>query len=416
MEKKQRTHINDSPLPTPQEAAASLDPLVQPINDQDGAPVYIRRQSSVFFVPISIVNENEEKITEEKKSNFITKCLSYMERFSGILYSLCASLLFTCSNFALKQFNIVILDVLVIRIFVQVLLSLGFIIYKGYNPFHDGSGLLVFIRSLFAAAGSISFYLGLSILPLPDLTTIRYTQVVWTALLALFIFHERITLPTIIACILTLIGVVCVAQPTFLFSQSKIQNETLENILTDNKNNNHLYGMLLAVSCAFSISMSIVLNKKLLQKNVRQSIIMFYFLLMTLILSVIIQIYYLNFSKTKHLKFNFETIFFKKDFIFATIIAILQLFPMILSQKSIKREHPSIVTVVQSSDILFAIILQNVFSSIKTNLLELIGSTLVLTSIFIVGGHKLWLDRQNRTYIPTSTEENVLKVETKINK
>ncbi|CAF4580639.1 unnamed protein product, partial [Rotaria magnacalcarata] len=36
-------------------------------------------------------------------------------------------------------------------------------------------------------------------LPLPDLTTIRYTQVVWTALLALIIFRDRITLPTIIA-------------------------------------------------------------------------------------------------------------------------------------------------------------------------------------------------------------------------
>ncbi|CAF3389245.1 unnamed protein product [Rotaria sp. Silwood1] len=416
VEKRQRTYTNDSQLPTPQEAAAGLDPLVQPINDQVGAPVYLRRQSSVFFVPISIVNQNEEQPVDEKKSKPIKKCLTYMERFSGILYSLCASLLFTCSNFALKQLNIVILDVFVIRIFVQTFLSLGFIAYKGYHPIHDCHGLLVLIRSFFAAAGSICFFLGLSILPLPDLTTIRYTQVVWTALLAKFIFHERINLPTIIACILTLIGVVCVAQPTFLFPQSRIKNETLQNISTLNNNNNHsnhLFGMLLALACAISISISIVLNKKLIQKNIRQSIIMFYFLLTTLFASITIQIYYWNFSKSNHLKFNFKTVFLKKNFIFASIIAILQLFPMILSQKSIKREHPSIVTVVQSSDILFALILQNIFASIKTNFLELIGSILVLTSIFIVGGHKLWLDRQHRTYIPTSTQENALKVETK---
>ncbi|CAF1137031.1 unnamed protein product [Rotaria sordida] len=418
MERRQRSYTIDSISPTPQEAAAGLDPLVQSINDQDGAPVYVRRRSSIFYVPDSQIHENEEKPSDEKKLNPLVRCFTYTERFSGILYALVASLLFTCSNFALKQLDIVLLNAFMIRLFVQALLSLGFIIYKGYRPCHDSNGLLIFIRSLFAAAGSISFYLSLSILPLPDVTTIRYTQVVWTAVLAVFIFHERINLPTIIACILTLGGVVCVAQPTFLFPQSKIQNETLQNISTlnnnnNNNNNNHLIGMLFALLCAISISMSIALNKKLILKNVRQSIIMFYFLFITLIVCIIIQIYYWNFSKSKHKRFNFKIILFKKDYIFATIISIFQLFPMILAQKSLKREHPSIVTVVQSSDILFAIILQNIFSSIKTNLLALIGSILVLTSIFIVGGHKLWLDRQSRTYIPASTQENVLKVETK---
>jgi drug/metabolite transporter (DMT)-like permease len=88
---------------------------------------------------------------------------------------------------------------------------------------------------------------------------------------------------------------------------------------------------------------------------------------------------------------------------------------MIFVQKAIKREHPSIVSIVQSSDILFALILQNVFSSSKSNLLAIIGSILVLTSIFIVGGQKLWLDRKNRTCIPTSIQENELKVEIKNN-
>jgi drug/metabolite transporter (DMT)-like permease len=202
--------------------------------------------------------------------------------------------------------------------------------------------------------------------------------------------------------------VACVAQPTFLFSQSRILNETLQETVTAD-NNKRLFGMVIALSCALSISMSIVLNKKLIQKNVRQSIIMFYFLFITCIILSIIQIYYWVFLRSKHQEFNFKKIFLTKDFIFASIISILQIVPMILAQKSIKREHPSIVTVVQSSDILFAIILQNVFSTSKTNLLAIIGSILVLTSIFIVGGHKLWLDRQNRTCIPTSIQENETK-------
>ncbi|CAM4881574.1 unnamed protein product [Rotaria socialis] len=393
MDKKQRTYTSVSISTSPQEAAASLDPLVQPINDQDDEPMYIHRRSSVFFVPTSTINQNEEENKDENQSNLVRKCFIYMERFS-------------------VQLNIVMVDFLFIRILVQGLISLVFILYKGYRPIPDSNKLLIFIRSIFAAGGSISFYLSLSMLPLPDLTTIRYTQVVWTALLALIIFRDRITLPTIIASILTLIGVACVAQPTFLFAQSKIYNETLQDKVII-KNNNRVFGTLLALSCAFSISMSIILNKKLLQKNLRQSIIMFYFLFTTLVLCIAMQVYYWILSKSNHLEFNLKKKILRKDFLFALSIAILQLLPMVLSQKSIKREHPSIVTVVQSSDILFAIVLQILFSSIKTNLLVLIGSALVLTSIFIVGGHKLWLDQQNRTYIPTSTEENTFNVQAK---
>jgi len=407
MEKKQRRNTVDSSPPSPQEAAATLDPLVQPIHDHDGEPVYMRRQSSIFFIPASTINENDEK-----KPNNIRRFFAYMERFSGILYALLASFLITCLNFVLKQLNTNILDVMIIRSLVQGLISIGFIIYKGYRPFPASNGLLVLIRSLFAAGGTISFYYCLSILPLPDLTTIRYTQVVWTAVLGLIIFRERITLPTIIASILTLIGVMCVAQPTFLFPQPKMLNETFQiTIIT--KNNQRLYGMLIALSCALSLSMSIILNKKLIQKKIRQSIIMFYFLLTVLIILLIIRTYYWVFFKSKQQEFNFKKNFLTKEFIFSCMITIIQFIPMILAQKAIKREHPSIITVVNSSDIIFALTLQNIFSSIKTNLLAIIGSLLVITSIFIVGAHKLWLDRQNRTCIPTSIQENVLKVETK---
>ncbi len=398
MEKKSRTNtIESSPSPH-QEAAASLDPLVQPIHDQDGEPVYVRRKSSIFFVPASTINENDDK------SDNIKKCFTYMKRFSGISYALLGSFLSTCSNFVLKQLHINILDVIIIRCFVQSLISIGFIIYKGYHPIPDSHRILILIRSLFAASGTISFFYCLSFLPLPDLTTFRYTQVVWTAILAMIIFRERISIPTIIACILTLIGVVCVAQPTFLFSSPIIFNETIPGLITTT-NRPSLIGTFIALACALSISMSIVLNKKLIQKNVRQSLIMLYFLFTSLILLLIIRIHYWVFSKSNQQEFNFKKIFLTKDFLLASMVSISQIIPMVFSQKAVKREHPSIITVVQSSDILFALILQNVFTTIKTNLLALMGSILVLTSIFIVGGHKLWLDRQKRTCLPKLIEQ-----------
>jgi drug/metabolite transporter (DMT)-like permease len=400
MEKGRRTNTIDS---SSQEAIAGLDPLLQPFDDQNDDPIYYSRHSSVFYIPATVIDDNnEENIDSNKKS----KICSYIERFSGIIYSLISSLLFTCSNFIIKQFDVVLLDVFLIRFVIQGLISFGYIIYKGYHPLSSNyNGLLIFIRSLIAATGSICFYIGLVLLPLPDLTTIRYTQVVWTALIALIIFRERITLPTILASILTLIGVICVAQPSFVFKKSKTFNETSQISLSKN-NEERLLGMFIVLLCAFSTSMSVVLNKKLLVKKVRQSIIMFYFILTTFIFLLIIQTYYWTFSKTNQRKFDIKKNYLTKNFIYATILATLQLIPMILSEKSIKREHPSIVTVVQASDILFAIILQNIFSINKSNRLALIGSTLVLTSIVIVGAHKLWQDRQNRTCLPTTIQEN----------
>lgn len=110
MERKVRTYTTESSSLSSQEAVASLDPLVQPFNDQDSKLVYTtRRQSSIFYV--SIIDEN----IHEQNSNMITRCLVYMERFSGILYALLASFLFSCSNFVLVQLNIIIFDVLIIR-------------------------------------------------------------------------------------------------------------------------------------------------------------------------------------------------------------------------------------------------------------------------------------------------------------
>ncbi|CAF0869982.1 unnamed protein product [Rotaria sp. Silwood1] len=405
MENRRRTDTEDSSSEYSQAAIAILDPLLETVDHQRDTSEYYRRQSSVFHISATIKSEcDNENIDSNKTITCFIKCFRHVERFSGILYALLASVLFTSSNFIIQQLNIILLDVFLIRFFLQGITLLGFVLYKGYHPFLCSNSLLVFIRSLTAAAGSVCFYIGLVFLPLPDLLTLRYTQVVWTALLVLIIFRERITIPIIIASILTLMGVIGVAQPSFIFSKSNTFNKTSEILLTNN-NKKRLLGIFVALLCAFSISMSFVLTKKLFEKKVRQSIMLFHFILTTLVFLLISQTYYWTYSKTNHQKFNIKRNYLTKDFFRATILATLQLIPMILLQKSIKREHPSIVTIVQSSDILFSIILQNVFSNIKSNTYALIGSTLVLTSIIIVGGHKFWQDRKHHTSLSTSVEE-----------
>ncbi|CAF3527431.1 unnamed protein product [Rotaria socialis] len=406
MEKRRRTNTGDSSSVSLKEAIASLNPLLQPFDDETSDSETCSGQLPVFQIVHTDTSENSNGNIDFSKNqnNIFRKYCCYLQRFSGIIYALLASLLFTCSNFIIQKLDVILLDVFLVRFFFQGILSLGFIVYKGYHPFSNCNGLLVFIRSVIAATGSVCFYLGLAFLPLPDLMTLRYTQVVWTALLALIIFRERITFPIVIASTLTLIGVIGVAQPSFLFTNSTIINGTSQATLTNNDDKRAL-GMFVALLCAFSISMGIVLNKKLIERKVRQSIILFHFILTTFMMLLIIQTYHWTLSKTNQQKFNIKQVYLTKNFIYATILATLQLIPMVLSQKSIKREHPSVFTIVQASDIVFAIILHNVFSKVKSNGFVLLSSALVLTSIIIVGTHKLWQDRKHATHLPISIDE-----------
>ena len=407
MEQRQLITTVESTSQSPLEIAVGLDPIVQTLDNQKSTPVYVHRRSSVFYIPATDIHkDNEQILNSNKKSNIFTKCFSYMERFSGIIYSLLSALCFSCTNFMLKQFNVILLDVFVIRLGIQALMALGFIIYKGYRPFSSNShGLLTFIQSVIAGIGTVCLYSALLLLPLPEFVTIRHTQVVWTALIVFILFRERLTLPIILACILTFIGVIFIAQPSFLFIKTKTINETLSISSTAN-NKTRLFGILIALLCAVSLSISVLLNKRLIQKHVHQSIILFYFFLSAFAILLIIQIYYWVFSKLNQQKFDIKKNYLTKDFLFATIVATLQLIPMVFQQKAIKREHPSIVSVLIANEILFSIILQNIFSTNKSNLFTLIGSALVLTSIIILCVHKLWQDRYNRTLITTSVQEN----------
>ena len=398
MDKRKRLTRTDSALVSSAETIANLDPLIQSTNVQTESGI----QGSSTRMILTEINP-----TNKDATNFIVKkSVTFLQRFTGVFYSLMASLLFTSSNFFIKQLDVVLLDVFLVRFIFQGLILVAYIVYKGYFPFAETDRLLFFIRSLVAASGSVFFYLALSMLPLPDLTTLRYTQVIWTALVTLLIFRQRINCPTLIASVMTIIGVIFVTQPSFLFATTMNINGTTNVSLSSYLSRTRPLGIIFALACAFSISTAIVLNKKLLEKHIRQSIIMLHFIGTTFLVLLIMRILYWTRLKPKHINFNFVEIYLKKDFIVATILATLQLIPMVLSQKSIKLEHPSIFTIVQASDILFALIFQNLFSTVKTNGLALLGSMLVLTSIVLVGIHKLWQDRQQQKFTTISMEEN----------
>ena len=76
---------------------------------------------------------------------------------------------------------------------------------------------LLLLRSGFGFAALSCFYYALVHLPLADATVIQYTNPVFTALLAVFLLRERLRPVELAGLALSLLGVLIVARPSFLF-------------------------------------------------------------------------------------------------------------------------------------------------------------------------------------------------------
>jgi len=329
--------------------------------------------------------------TKQDQTATSSTCLQIARRCTGIFYAIIGSCLFTCSGFLIKQLRVNFFDALLVRFILQTSIIFAFIFYKKMKFIHGTPSLicLQIARTIIACSGLLLFYASYLYIPLPDLTTCRYTQVIWTAILAMIVFRERISIAIVLAIILTLTGVVFVAQPTFLFppvvNQTKISNDLESNP------SYHILGLCLALACALSISFSMVFNKKLIVSKIPQSIIMLEFSLLNLCLLLGYHFY----NRFVLLKYANQTMFTWQYFLAASI-SLIQVLSSTINQCAMKLEHPSIISVAQSSDMIFAIGLQNLFTNVKSNRFVLIGSFLVTLSIVIVGIHKFWKDQKKQ--------------------
>ncbi|CAF5013689.1 unnamed protein product, partial [Rotaria sp. Silwood1] len=164
-------------------------------------------------------------------------------RLLGILYSLLATFIVTVSLFITKEIKIDASDALIPC---YLLHSIILIIYmkfiKPHSLYKQASQkeiLVLCIHAFCYSTGAFTFLFAFRYLTLPDLTTIRFTQIIWTAIMTSIIYREKPSISMIISILLTTIGVIFVAQPSFLFS--KTSNINKNN--TSNDYYQHLIGV-----------------------------------------------------------------------------------------------------------------------------------------------------------------------------
>lgn len=347
--------------------------------EYDDAPI---EPCTLIGSPGSSISLNKLPIENDD----LWKRISWIYRFSGIIYALLASAIFTCAAFTIKMLGVDLLDAFFLRFTIQITAIFIFVRHKGYEII-PGTGIQKFLEFICCATGSGGFFLyffAMRYVELSDITTIIYTKVIWAFIFSTILYRERPAIGSIIALPLTLFGVILVVQPSFIFS-SKIP---LIPIVNSRLRTVGLYlTMISSITSAVNvIAFKVVISKT---KTVKPSIITFHYCVSVFAFLICYQLYK---QLILHNGLTLQYILSWR-FILASILGVIVIIPNILSQKAIKREHPAIYTLLGSSDIIFSLILQNIFTSKKSNLFALLGSALVILGVTILGISKILNER-----------------------
>lgn len=317
----------------------------------------------------------------------LAKSPSCASRFSGIFYTLLASFLFTASTFVIKELGVDLLDALLSRFLIQTMLTLGFTLYKKYTLL-GGTAQEIILQLLCCgtgAAGLFLFFLAVRYVELSDVVTLCYTRVVWTVLASLLVYHERPSIGTLLALPLTLVGVIFVTQPNFLFS-SKVS--TMGHVM------GHLrfLGFAMAFACALTSTVNVLLFKQLISssKTVKPSVLNLQFCVAVLIFLILNQFYKVFFVQAT-VSFSYVLTW---RYGLSSLVFLINILASVLVQKAIKREDPAVFSLLGSSDIIFSLILQNIFTSTRSNLFALLGSALVISSVLLIGISRIFNERR----------------------
>lgn len=87
---------------------------------------------------------------------------------------------------------------------------------------------------------------------------------------------------------------------------------------------------------------------------------------------------------------------FQWNYSLAGLISLLQTLVTICGNRVVKGESPSVVTIVSATESIYSLIRQNLFTSEKSNERVLVGSVLVVISVFLVDVHKFLQERKRK--------------------
>lgn len=168
-----------------------------------------------------LVTNNDVEEEQQSVSSHPTEAKCERWPYIGIVLATISSLFFSlCSVIVKWMVNVDPMELAVCR-FVGVLIpTIPIIILRNENVFPQGRRLMLILRSFFGTTGLMMSFYAFRYMPLGDASVIVFSVPVFVAIFAYIFLKEPCGLFNVVTIVLTLIGVVLITRPTFVFGET----------------------------------------------------------------------------------------------------------------------------------------------------------------------------------------------------
>ena len=211
-------------------------------------------------------------------------------------------------------------------------------------------------------------------MPLADASTIQFSSPVFVAVFGYFILKERLTILQGVAGVITLIGVVIIAQPEFIFGS---QDETIYD--------QRVWGTLLAVVSSVASAFSVISLRKL--KSTPVAVIVMWFAALSIIVGLII------------LLVLGELVWPTGWYTWGLLVAVgvCGVADQYLVSKAVKYEKAGPVSVTRTSTVVMTFVWEAVILGQSIELLSIIGASIITACILVLAMEK-WRKESPKTF------------------
>ncbi|GAA5826790.1 hypothetical protein JCM5353_003237 [Sporobolomyces roseus] len=310
----------------------------------------------------------------------------FVDKNTGLLLIALAQVLFSCMNVCVKilvsEVQVPIWELIVVRMGVTALGCVVWLRASGDpHPYLGPPGVrfLLCIRGIVGFFGLFSIYYVLQYLSLSDATTIGFLSPVLVGLLAFAILKEPYTRLEAIVGFTSMIGVIFIAKPSFLFTPPPLDpNDPLDNVTPQQRTSAVLVALMGVCGAAGAYLIIRVIGKRASAMHSIQ-----YFSTYSVIVSCLYPIFF-DSPAVIHLSAKF--------FILLVPIGVLGFVAQVLLTNGLQRERAGRGTLAVYTQLLWAMILERIFFNKFPDAWSLLGA------VIIVGGAlKVALAKQAKT-------------------
>ena len=367
--------------------------------------------------------------TKNSSTAYLKKILKYRGYFLGVF----AAFLLSFSKVILKKSPLLAgSDHSLIRYIIQFVFLFLVIKYKMLSllgPSDPKVRKMLRFRGLIGALGMICLHFAITLIAPSDTVAITHSSVIITAILARIFLKERFSIAHIFSLVLTVLGILLISQPSFLFKSTEAERQQPSNnsfIWNNSSQNSHLtqskggksiihfqssyvlyMGILFTLCGALTTGIVQTTIKHLCNKKVHYSIIIIHSSYFGIPISILISlILYLTGVSYKNggIKLGIQCIITQVSW--SILSSIVGLLAQICLSLSLKYEEASKRAIIKTTDLIFTFIFQSYLVNIEKDYLSSIGAYLILSGAFLVFVFKFIEKKFNHKDVPANIRQS----------